>query len=137
AVSAVKDRSCRINPRTYHYACLNHFRLTENHFSVSRRVMRSSYTKSQVGEIIPILLRRNAIRAGMQMGMNIDYAGHDGFAGSIIHFCIGGYGYFVVLAHIYYPVFVDNDSAVLDYLIAFHGDDAGIFEYDLTIRYIG
>src|SRR5690606_16206961 len=102
----------------------------EDGLGVVRRIVAGGDAEGEVGELLPVALGGDAVHRLRAVGVDVNQARDDGAAAAVDHRGGGGDGRPVGRADGPDAVGLDDDDAVLDHLIAAHGDDAGAGQGD-------
>uniref|UniRef100_A0A0N4Z8I7 LigA n=1 Tax=Parastrongyloides trichosuri TaxID=131310 RepID=A0A0N4Z8I7_PARTI len=130
----VQDGAGREDARADHLAGLGQFAVGEDLARIIGRVVDGGHAEGQRGVVDPGLLRDDLVRAHRAVPVGIHQAGDDGLAGHVHDAGVSGNGDRAARADGLDAVAVDDDHAVLDDLVALHGDQAGAAEDHAAVR---
>ena len=121
---AVENGAGRVNARGDDFSRALHFAVRKNGRRVVGRIVNRRDTKGQRRVIDPALLRDDLIFAHAAVPMHVDNAGNNCFAARIDHGGTCRSQYVGCLANGCDAIVFYHNAAIVDHLVAFHGDDA-------------
>ncbi|MNQ54653.1 hypothetical protein D3C85_687240 [compost metagenome] len=121
----VQDGAGREDARGHHATGLGQFAVGEDLARIIGRVVDGGHAEGQRGVVDPGLLRDDLVRAHRAVPVGVHQAGDDGLAGHVHDAGVARHGHRTARADGLDAVAVDHDHAVLDDLVALHGDQSG------------
>ena len=110
--------------RPENFAGALHLGRGEDFRGVVRRIVQRGHAERQRGVVDPALLRNDFVGAHRSVPVDVDDAGHDGLAGDVDDLRVRGNGGARARTDGGDAIAVDDDGAVVDDVVAVHGDDA-------------